>query len=140
MQYYQSISRFDTGVGRLLDVIEETGHKDDTLILLLSDNGPPFPGAKTTLYEPGINLPLIIRDPRHKQTGTTCDALVTWTDITPTVLDLCVAVKPAPGPDTGEITCPAPTRRSANSPSATGFRSRRRGAAPKPRIPTIGRS
>jgi N-sulfoglucosamine sulfohydrolase len=96
-QYYQSISRLDAGVGRLLDVLDETGHADDTLVIFLSDNGPPFPGAKTTLYEPGINLPLIVRDPTRPAGGTTCDAIVTWADITPTILEFCgVSVKPAP--------------------------------------------
>ena len=96
-QFYQSISRFDAGVGRLLDVLEETGHGDDTLIVFVSDNGPPFPGAKTTQYEPGIKLPLIVKNPRRKESGTTCDALVTWADVAPTILDFCgVELKPGP--------------------------------------------
>src|SRR5262249_39656394 len=49
-EYYQSISRMDRGVGLLLEVLRETGHLDDTLIIFVSDNGIPFPGAKTTLY------------------------------------------------------------------------------------------
>jgi N-sulfoglucosamine sulfohydrolase len=96
-QFYESISRLDAGVGRLLDVLEETGRAKDTLVVFLSDNGPPFPGAKTTLYEPGIHLPLIVRDPLHSRAATTCDALVTWADVAPTILDFCgVAVKDAP--------------------------------------------
>jgi N-sulfoglucosamine sulfohydrolase len=95
--YYQSISRFDAGVGRLLDVLDETGHADDTLIVFVSDNGPPFPGAKTTQYEPGIHLPLLIRTPERKNAGQICDALVTWADITPTILEFCgVELKPGP--------------------------------------------
>lgn len=87
--YYQAISRMDEGLGVLLDALRETGHWDDTLIIFLSDNGPPFPGAKTTLYEPGANLPLIVRNPRLRTQGTTNDALVNWADITPTILDYC---------------------------------------------------
>lgn len=107
-QYCQAVSRFDAGVGRLLDVIDETGHADDTLVMVLSDNGPPFPGAKTTLYEPGINLPLIVRNPRHESPGTTCDALVTWADLTPTVLDYCnlaeqLAPPVVPKPNSGSL-------------------------------------
>ncbi len=88
-EYYQSIARMDVGIGTLLDALHETGHWDDTLVMFLSDNGPPFPGAKTTQYEPGTNLPLIVRDPRLKTQGHTSDALVTWVDVMPTVLDYC---------------------------------------------------
>ena len=62
-EFYQAISRLDQGIDDLLDVLVETGHWDDTLVIFLSDNGPPFPGAKTTLYQAGMNLPLIVRDP-----------------------------------------------------------------------------
>jgi N-sulfoglucosamine sulfohydrolase len=94
-EYYQAISRLDQGLGVLLDALSETGKAKDTLVLFLSDNGPPFPGAKTTLYEPGMRLPLIVRDPRVDRRGQTCDARVNWADITPTILDFC-GVTPAP--------------------------------------------
>ena len=106
-EYYQAISRLDQGVVRLIEVLKETGHWEDTLFMFLSDNGPPFPGAKTNLYEPGMNLPLIVRDPHQEKTGLVTDARVTWADITPTVLDWCgITPKPAgpvrPGPNTGK--------------------------------------
>ncbi len=95
-EYYEAINRLDQGIGALMQALEETGHSDDTLVLFLADNGPPFPGAKTTLYDPGARLPLIVRDPTQPRRGTT-DALVAWTDITPTILDWCgVTPKPAP--------------------------------------------
>lgn len=95
-EYYEAIHRFDQGVGALTRALKETGHWDDTLVMLLADNGPPWPGAKTTLYDPGARLPLIVRDPQQARRGTT-DALVNWTDITPTILDWCkVTPKPAP--------------------------------------------
>ncbi|MCH8148523.1 MAG: sulfatase, partial [Planctomycetes bacterium] len=85
-EYYQAISRLDQGLGLLIDALKETGQWDDTLFLFLSDNGPPFPGAKTTLYEPGARLPLIVRNPDQKKKGGRCDAKVTWADVTPTIL------------------------------------------------------
>ena len=69
-------------------VLEKHGKLENTIIIYLSDNGVAFPGAKTTLYEPGINLPLIIRDPKSRRAGgDVSDALVSWMDITPTILD-----------------------------------------------------
>ena len=96
-EFYQAVSRLDQGLGVLLDALEETGHADDTLVLFLSDNGPPFPGAKTNLYQPGMNLPLIVRRPGQERRGITNDALVSWADITPTILDFC-GVTPEPAP------------------------------------------
>ena len=86
-QYYQAVSRLDQGVGRLLALLRETGHWENTLVLYLSDNGIAFPGAKTNLYEPGVRLPLLVKLPAGAQGGATCDALVSWTDLTPTLLD-----------------------------------------------------
>ena len=66
-QYYESISRVDSGVGRLVEILKKAGKFDDTLIIYISDNGVPFPGAKTTVYEPGLNLPCIVRNPAAKK-------------------------------------------------------------------------
>lgn len=105
-QYYQSVSRVDQGVGRLIEILKESGEYDNTLILYLSDNGMAFPGSKTTLYEPGMRLPLIVRSPDQKTRGKATDAMVSWVDLTPTVLAFAgvkeVAGPPAvgqPGPD-----------------------------------------
>jgi len=86
-QYYQSNSRLDRGVGRLIEILKQEGKYENTVIIYISDNGAAFPVAKTTLYEPGICLPCIVRSPFHSKHGTTCDGLITWADITPTILD-----------------------------------------------------
>jgi N-sulfoglucosamine sulfohydrolase len=86
-QYYQSISRLDRGVGQLIKILKQEGKYDNTLIIYISDNGSAFPGAKTTLYEPGMRLPCIVKRPDQTEPGTVSDALVSWVDITPTVLD-----------------------------------------------------
>ncbi|QDU39155.1 Arylsulfatase [Maioricimonas rarisocia] len=96
-EYYQAISRLDQGLGLLLDYLNESGREKETLVIFLSDNGPPFPGAKTNLYQPGMNLPLLVRDPDVEKQGSVCDARVTWVDIVPTILDFCdVTPEPAP--------------------------------------------
>ena len=86
-QYYQSVSRVDPGVGRLLEILKQSGKYESTLVIYISDNGVAFPGAKTTLYEPGMNLPCIVRSPYQKKQGLVCNAMITWADITPTILD-----------------------------------------------------
>ncbi|WP_296460850.1 sulfatase [Rubinisphaera sp.] len=108
-EYYQACNRVDQGVQRLYEILEETGHLDDTLFIFTSDNGPPFPGAKTNLYQPGANLPFIVRDPDQKSKGLTTDAVINWTDITPSILDYCdVTPKKYPPLRTTEVGAPTP--------------------------------
>lgn len=86
-QYYEAVSRMDSGVDILLRELEASGHADDTLVIYLSDNGRPFPGAKDNLYYEGIHLPLIVRAPHAAHRGIRNNAMVSWIDITPTILD-----------------------------------------------------
>jgi N-sulfoglucosamine sulfohydrolase len=86
-QYYESVSRLDSGVGLLLDVLRQTKHEGDTLVIYLSDNGRAFPGAKTTLYDEGIHLPLIVASPTQSKRSVRNNAMVSWVDIAPTILD-----------------------------------------------------
>jgi N-sulfoglucosamine sulfohydrolase len=96
-QYFQSIARVDQGVGRLVQILKDAGQYENTLILYLSDNGMAFPGSKTTLYEPGMRLPLIVRSPDQKARGGHSNAMVTWADLAPTILDFA-GVTDVPGP------------------------------------------
>ncbi|MFL0415076.1 sulfatase [uncultured Sphingomonas sp.] len=92
-EYYESLSRLDAGVGMILDDLAATGRADDTLVIFLSDNGRPFPGAKTNLYDAGLHLPLIVHAPGSAPAVN--DAMVSWTDIAPTVLDWTGVAPPA---------------------------------------------
>lgn len=94
-EYYQAIARLDQGVGRLIEVLKAAGKYESTLILYLSDNGAAFPGAKTTLYEPGMRLPLLVRAPGRAKPGAIQTAMVTWADLAPTLLDVAGASVPA---------------------------------------------
>ena len=97
-QYYESVSRVDSGLGRLVEILKRAGKYDDTLIIYISDNGIPFPGAKTTTYEPGLRLPCIVRNPYAEKRGIVSQAIVSWVDITPTILDFARVE-----PDDGEL-------------------------------------
>ncbi|SIS80304.1 N-sulfoglucosamine sulfohydrolase [Zobellia uliginosa] len=88
-QYYQSISRIDQGFGKLMNMLKASGKDKNTVVIYISDNGMAFPGAKTTVYEPGIKLPCIIKDPlANLKGGSVNNALISWTDLTPTILDM----------------------------------------------------
>ncbi|WP_381523644.1 sulfatase family protein [Spirosoma soli] len=93
-QYYQSISRLDQGVGRLIDHLKATNQYDNTLIIYLADNGAAFAGAKTTLYEPGMRLPCIVKPPKPAKPGYVQQAMISWVDITPTLLDYAGVAEP----------------------------------------------
>jgi N-sulfoglucosamine sulfohydrolase len=86
-QYYQSCARIDQGVGRLVEILKEADLYDKTLIVFTSDHGMAFSGGKTTVYEAGLNVPFIVRNPYNKIRGVTSDALISHIDITPSLLD-----------------------------------------------------
>jgi len=90
-QYYQSVNRIDQGVARLLQELREAGKLDSTVILFTSDHGMAFVGAKTTVYEPGLRIPFIVRDPRQEKRNFACDAMISLVDVTPTILDIAGA-------------------------------------------------
>ena len=87
-QYYQSVSRIDQGFGKLMKMLQETGKANNTIVIYISDNGMAFPGAKTTVHEPGIKLPCIIKDPTKGVKNATSNAMISWVDLTPTILDM----------------------------------------------------
>lgn len=87
-QYYQSVSRIDQGFGKLMNHLKEAGKLNNTIVIYISDNGMAFPGAKTTVYEPGIKLPCIVKDPTKSKKGIVNTARVSWVDLTPTILDM----------------------------------------------------
>lgn len=88
-EYYESINRIDQGLGKLLSYLEEAGKTENTIIIYISDNGMAFPGAKTTVYEPGIKLPCIVKNPLSDNKGKVNESLISWLDLTPTILDFC---------------------------------------------------
>jgi N-sulfoglucosamine sulfohydrolase len=90
-QYYQSVSRVDQGVGKLIEVLKQSGRWDDTLFLFISDHGIAMPGAKTTLYEGGMRSPCLVRNPYQSKRGVKCSAMVSWVDLVPTILDFAGA-------------------------------------------------
>ena len=100
-QYYQSVSRIDQGLGRLIDILKAAGKYESTVLIFTSDHGIAFPGGKTTVYEPGMRVPMIVKLPAggggqrpevRGKNGRTCAAMVSHVDLTPTILDFAGAL------------------------------------------------
>lgn len=87
-EYLAGIEQADALTGKALDVLEQSGQSDKTIVIFMSDHGPTFQHGKMTLYDLGLRVPLIIRGPGIRQ-GVTCDELVSELDLLPTVLELC---------------------------------------------------
>lgn len=93
--YYDEIHRLDHHVGQVMEELRRQGVLEQTVILFLSDQGRPFPRAKTQVYEAGVLTPLIIRLPKTLGDPGVVDALVSSIDLGPTVLELAGLARPA---------------------------------------------
>lgn len=89
VRYYDEIGRVDGQFQATLDIVEKRGFKDNTLIFFIGDNGAPIPHGKGSLYDPGCNVPCLIRWPGRIKPGTVSNALLSGEDIGPTVLEAC---------------------------------------------------
>jgi N-sulfoglucosamine sulfohydrolase len=93
-QYYQSCSRIDQGLGRLIEILKEADLYEKTLIVFTSDHGMAFAGGKTTTYEGGLRVPFIVRNPYEENRGVVSEALISHIDITPSLLDFAGGLDP----------------------------------------------
>ena len=92
--YYSQAARMDYIIGEIMDHLEKEGIAERTMIIFVSDNGPPYPGCKTTCYDRGIGTPFIMRWPDGLPSGKENDALTSAIDIMPSCLE--AAGVPAP--------------------------------------------
>ncbi len=85
--YYDYITRFDQDCGQILALLEKQGLTGNTIIVVSSDNGMPFPRAKGTLYEAGVNVPLLIKWPGQVKAGRVATDIVSLMDLPVTWLE-----------------------------------------------------
>lgn len=83
--YLYEIQHFDAQLGRMMAVLDSMGELENTIIIVTSDNGMPFPRAKTELYEYGVHVPLAVR--WGKRSGRVVKDFVSLKDIAPTFLE-----------------------------------------------------
>lgn len=87
--YYNEISRFDFYVGEVLAELTRQGIEENTLIMVLADNGRAFPRSKTRVYDSGMKTPFIIRWGKGiAKPGAVSNSLVSVIDIAPTLLEI----------------------------------------------------
>ncbi len=87
LDYYFEIERFDRQLKQMLDLLDRTGRAENTLVVVTSDNGMPFPRAKANLYDYGTHMPLAIRWPAKIRSGRSIADFVGLTDLAPTFLE-----------------------------------------------------
>lgn len=96
LEYAAFVETLDHHVGTILDAVDRSGGRDETLVLLMSDNGghpeycsnAPQRGSKWNLYEGGIRVPMIARWPGKIAANTRCDTPVIGYDVLPTLVDV----------------------------------------------------
>lgn len=105
--YAAMLAHLDASVGAIRATLERTGLAENTVVIFSSDNGgveytkppatdnQPFKGGKACLYEGGIRVPVIVRQPGRFEGGAWCNAVIDCTDFLPTVADLTGNTPPA---------------------------------------------
>ncbi len=100
LEFVGSVTAMDAAIGRLLDLLEEYGIADNTIVIFFSDNGgggsadnAPLRGRKGQMFEGGIRVPCIVKWPGKIPADSTSDEFLTSLEIVPT---LCAATGAEP--------------------------------------------
>jgi N-sulfoglucosamine sulfohydrolase len=93
--YYWAVQQFDRHLGILLETLEKAGELDNTIVVVTSDNGMPFPRCKANLYDLGTQVPLAIRWPGKIRAGRVVEDFVSLQDLAPTFLEAAGLKPPA---------------------------------------------
>ena len=98
-QYHQGVFALDEAVKRLMEVLEETGQRENTLVIFTSDQGLAFGqhgfrGTKIAAYDANVRSPLIISMPGRIPQGKVCTAPIAGVDLVPTMLNFMGVKQP----------------------------------------------
>jgi arylsulfatase A-like enzyme len=94
--YCAEVNRVDETAGKVLALLDRLGLAKDTLVVFAGDNGQALPHGKGSLYDPGCNVPFVVRWPGVVAPGGDSSALLSGEDLGPTVL-AAAGLKSAPG-------------------------------------------
>lgn len=121
LDYYFAVQRYDRDTGKIMDLLRDAGRLDNTIVVMTSDNGWPFPRAKANLYDAGTHMPLAIRWPANVKGGRQVSALVSQLDLAPTFLQAAgvdaKALPEAAGHSLVELLTHEPPATSPTSPA-----------------------
>lgn len=85
--YLAEITYYDDQVGQILGLLDKHEMRDNTLVMVVSEQGNSFPFAKWTCYGNGLQSAMIVRWPGKVQPGSESDAMVEYVDVTPTFVE-----------------------------------------------------
>ncbi|NOU35240.1 MAG: sulfatase [Kiritimatiellaceae bacterium] len=86
---------FDKHLGTMLKILEDRGELENTLVIVTSDNGCPFPRVKGQMYDDDFRMPFAAMWPGTIAAGRTVNDLASFIDLAPTFLELAgIAVPP----------------------------------------------
>jgi uncharacterized sulfatase len=88
VKYYAEITYLDWQVGQIVQLLEKTGHADNTLLFFFSEQGNDLPHGKWTLYDAGIRVAAVARWTGKIKSGTKNDAVIQYVDVVPTLIEL----------------------------------------------------
>jgi arylsulfatase A-like enzyme len=94
-KYYDEIKRFDHHIGLVVEELKNQNIINNTMIIIMADNGRPFPHSKTRVNDRGMKTPFIVYWPEKIKKAALCQSLVSVIDIAPTITSLADA-EPAP--------------------------------------------
>ncbi len=100
---YQAVmSALDAAIGRVVKQVDDLGIADNTIVMVMSDNGAstnpnwpletkvatnsPFRGGRTDVYEGGVRTAFVVRWPGKVESGSVCHEMVSNLDVLPTVM------------------------------------------------------
>jgi N-sulfoglucosamine sulfohydrolase len=93
-KYLAEITYFDSQVGELVGLLDQSPLKDNTLVMVLSEQGNSFPFAKWTCYDVGLQSACIVRWPGKVKPGEVSGAFIEYVDVVPTFLEAAGAARP----------------------------------------------
>jgi len=97
-KYLAEITYFDSQVGEILALLDKHKLVDNTLVMVVSEQGNAFPFAKWTCYDHGLQSAMVVRWPGRVKPGAVSDAMVEYVDVAPTFIDTAGG-KPVAGLD-----------------------------------------
>lgn len=88
VNYFDEISRFDYYIGEVIKKLKEKGNYENTIIIVMADNGRPFPHSKTRVNDQGVKTPFVVHYPKlTASNNSVTESLISAVDIAPTLID-----------------------------------------------------